>query len=421
MVSATQSGRAHSHDHQKSSADMTEVDATTAAPFDIDDVVPMSNVAPGDLTSDELTRASDAAEQRLQQGFDAAGNVGGAFSAATPPPGKIFGGYKKGMTGVTWHDLTPPVPHDYVPANSPHCAMLSGRVHCARGPKRCEACRAFAEAKQWLLFAADNERNGDEARPVMSFMVDGGKSMQCPFNVIGSFVDEASARAFVSAHMDRVQLVERAAGGAGEGGAVDVTALTIHDEIERIAFDIALEEPLVAAAAPTAAAKDAAFRNAEGLAQWLFAFWTASQQRKHPDVVFELVGRSIVRVKADKASATKEMSPSNDATEETWRKAITSALKKVDVEDLGDMDAQALLDAIPEQDSNGRGMQDLRKTEKELSVKVVFCAAPCRHVMLVGAKAKLTKKCFVLRNLLSHYHWRLSGRDVAFETMTASK
>ena len=30
-------------------------------------------------------------------------------------------------------------------------------------------------------------------------------------------------------------------------------------------------------------------------------------------------------------------------------------------------------------------------------------------------------QCFALRNLLSHYHWRLSGRDVAFETMTATK
>ena len=42
----------------------------------------------------------------------------------------------------------------------------------------------------------------------------------------------------------------------------------------------------------------------------------------------------------------------------------------------------------------------------------------CRHVLLVGAKHKLANKCFVLRNLLSHYHWRLSGRDVAFEQMT---
>ena len=63
----------------------------------------------------------------------------------------------------------------------------------------------------------------------------------------------------------------------------------------------------------------------------------------------------------------------------------------------------------------------VRKIEKELSVKVVFCAAPDPHVLLVGAKAKLAKKCFVLRNLLSHYHGRLSGRDVAFEAMTEKR
>ena len=57
--------------------------------------------------------------------------------------------------------------------------------------------------------------------------------------------------------------------------------------------------------------------------------------------------------------------------------------------------------------------------EKELSVKVAFCGDD--HVLLVGAKAKLQKKAFAMRNLLSHYHWRLSGRDVAFETMTEKR
>ena len=111
----------------------------------------------------------------------------------------------------------------------------------------------------------------------------------------------------------------------------------------------------------------------------------------------------------------------DDSAIEAWRKTIHTVLKKVDVDDLGDMDAQTLLESIPEEDDAGRGRQDLHKIEKDLIVKVVFCAAPGRHVLLVGAKAKLAKKCFVLRNLLSHYHWRLSGRDVAFEAMTAAK
>ena len=33
------------------------------------------------------------------------------------------------------------------------------------------------------------------------------------------------------------------------------------------------------------------------------------------------------------------------------------------------------------------------------------------HVLLVGSKAKLQKKCVQLRNLLSHYHWRLTGTE----------
>ena len=103
----------------------------------------------------------------------------------------------------------------------------------------------------------------------------------------------------------------------------------------------------------------------------------------------------------------------------TKEKRLGVSLKKADVDDLGPMDAAALLASIPEADADGRGLADLRGTEARLGVKVAFCSNG--HVLLVGPKAKLAKKCSALRNLLSHYHWRLSGRDVAFETMTASK
>ena len=58
--------------------------------------------------------------------------------------------------------------------------------------------------------------------------------------------------------------------------------------------------------------------------------------------------------------------------DEQWRKAVASAVKKIDVEDLGDMSAPSLLSTIPDEDAAGRGMRDLRKIEKELSVSVVF-------------------------------------------------
>lgn len=83
------------------------------------------------------------------------------------------------------------------------------------------------------------------------------------------------------------------------------------------------------------------------------------------------------------------------------------------------MDAVSLAASIPPESANVRGMCDLNKLEKELSVKVAFCGDG--HVLLASARAKLQKKCFVLCNMLSHYHWRLSGRDVSFESMVATE
>ena len=180
--------------------------------------------------------------------------------------------------------------------------------------------------------------------------------------------------------------------------------------------------------ASSAAQQEAAATAAEGQAQWLLTFWAPTLKKKHPDVTVTVIGRSAVQItgiatvaafavdSVDATSADHEAAVA--AFDAGWRKAVASALKKADVDDLGVMDADALLASIPE-DANGRGLQDLRAMEKDLGVKVVFCTN--QHVLLVGPKAKLGKKCFVLRNLLSHYHWRLSGRDVAFETMTATR
>ena len=164
-------------------------------------------------------------------------------------------------------------------------------------------------------------------------------------------------------------------------------------------------------AAPTESAAAAAVA-AEGEALWLIANWCGSQQRKHGQS-FGLQGHSSMRVEGPPASPEQSVTQ----YEAHWSKQIATAVKKVHVEDLGPMNAADLWEAIPEDDSAGRGRRDLSAMETELGVKVCFCANG--HVLLVGPKVKLQKKCFVLRNLLSHYHWRLSGRDVAFETMTA--
>jgi hypothetical protein len=91
-----------------------------------------------------------------------------------------------------------------------------------------------------------------------------------------------------------------------------------------------------------------------------------------------------------------------------WEASIHSILKKMVVEDLGNWNASALLATIPDRDADGRGRHDMQETEKKLSVKIVF-DEDTGHVFLVGNAKKLEKKCFILRNILSHYHWRLSG------------
>jgi len=162
----------------------------------------------------------------------------------------------------------------------------------------------------------------------------------------------------------------------------------------------------------------------EGHAQWLAAFWFGAAggpgSRKHAEVHGTLEGRSCVRLQT---SALADDDTQADFAAR-WSKQLATVLKKLEVEDLGDMDAPSLREVIPEEDSGGRGMRDLVRLEQELQVKVVFLDNPDepkvhKHVLLVGAKAKLAKKCLVIRNLLSHYHWRLSGRDVSFESMVA--
>ena len=189
----------------------------------------------------------------------------------------------------------------------------------------------------------------------------------------------------------------------------DLGALRLSSEAT-FSFVYELSEGRARAATTEAAAATAVV--AEGEVRWLVANWFGSQQRKH-GVSFGLQGRISVRVEGPPTS------PEQSAAqfEAHWSKQIAAAVKKVDVEDLGAMNASELWEAIPEDDSAGRGRQDLATMERELGVKVCFCDNG--HVLLVGPKVKLQKKCFVLRNLLSHYHWRLSGRDVAFETMTA--
>jgi hypothetical protein len=149
------------------------------------------------------------------------------------------------------------------------------------------------------------------------------------------------------------------------------------------------------------ATKTLALQQAQALVHWVENFHLPSLRRKSSDR-----GVHVTNPEPGKLLLEGIDAPS-------WEKSIRSALKKVVCEDLGHMDASALLPTIPETDSDGRGMRHIELMEKKLSVKVVF-DDETGHVFLVGDSKKLEKKCFDLRNLLSHYHWRLSGRDVSF-------
>lgn len=151
---------------------------------------------------------------------------------------------------------------------------------------------------------------------------------------------------------------------------------------------------------------------ATALSHWLASFWIPSQQRKHPDATlrFLLMTAQQQQPKPQLQIIHKNNNDnSNDDVTYYWEKQLTTAVKKIVVEDLGAMDAAALWETIPDTDSQGRGRQDLAAMQKELQVHVEFCASN-KHVYLVGPKVKLTKKCITLRNVLSHYHWRLSGQ-----------
>mmetsp|Transcript_21903 Transcript_21903/g.54232 ORF Transcript_21903/g.54232 Transcript_21903/m.54232 type:complete len:163 (-) Transcript_21903:890-1378(-) len=134
---------------------------------------------------------------------------------------------------------------------------------------------------------------------------------------------------------------------------------------------------------------------AEALVVWWKTFQQAGFLRKNPDSLILNSPDGILRIQGV-----------GDAVETK----IRSSMKKIKAEDLGQMQATGLLESIPEEDLQGRGLQDLRDMEKKLSVKIFFDHGG-GHVYLVGDAKKLEKKVFAMRNLLSHYHWRLSGRD----------
>lgn len=144
---------------------------------------------------------------------------------------------------------------------------------------------------------------------------------------------------------------------------------------------------------------------------WIKAHGLVALRRKNSALVAEWMLTDEALQVTTAETITSSHTTTADAMDSLQRQ-LDNTLKKVEVEDLGDMNALELWNRIPLQDDNqGRGRKDLARMQKELHVHVEF--AENGHVYLVGPKAKLTKKCITLRNVLAHYHWRLSGKDNA--------
>ena len=177
-----------------------------------------------------------------------------------------------------------------------------------------------------------------------------------------------------------------------------------------------------------------------GQAVYLSRHWLPSQIRKNKELHIHIDLTPCV------SSAVVIETATSTVDHTKWERNITKALKNIVCNDYGNMDSSLLLPALKES-KESKGFLDLCAIELELKVCVIFCqtgdgddaTAPTtqtesktvsktitkkyipEHVYIVGAAKKLEKKCSDLRNLLTHYHWRLSGRDLSFEEMVSTK
>ena len=207
------------------------------------------------------------------------------------------------------------------------------------------------------------------------------------------------------------------------------TSINMSSSTATTTITIDLIEPILKEA-QTTKLKEAAPLKAHGLYLWLVAFYFPTKIRKskeYENVEVTSPKRGLIQILLQKKSNdTNNKEDDNDTNnidisnydnnntsilQKEWEKSIRTTLKKITVEDLGQINATELLPTIPQQDPEGRGIDDLKTMERKLNVKVVFDIHETDHVLIVGDTKKLEKKVFAIRNMISHYHWRLSGKD----------
>jgi hypothetical protein len=153
-----------------------------------------------------------------------------------------------------------------------------------------------------------------------------------------------------------------------------------------------------------------------GFARWCEKHWFSTQRRRNPGAVLKVVAKE-----GDDPVEIVISDPNGH--ELKWNQLVHSQMKKIKLEDLGDMNSTMLESSIKSSKwgptmTVGEGWAQILALEKLLGVAVVFLNN--RHVLLVGSPKKLEKKCIELRNILEHFSWRLSGKTADFQTMVAT-
>ncbi|KAL3940369.1 MAG: hypothetical protein SGARI_000991, partial [Bacillariaceae sp.] len=103
---------------------------------------------------------------------------------------------------------------------------------------------------------------------------------------------------------------------------------------------------------------------------WLEAFWISTQQRKHPAYAFAMENDDKTMLMIRKKEVCGARGDEKATSDVYWNKMLQKDLKKIHVEDLGDLAAQELWATIPDEDKEERGRKDLQRLEQQLSVKV---------------------------------------------------
>jgi hypothetical protein len=88
-----------------------------------------------------------------------------------------------------------------------HVLKKMARIHCARGPKRCEICREYASDLKWALLEINPDDNPMAARPVIEIDID-GEMVFMPFDVVAYFDDIKPAMEHVEKHKLKVDIID---------------------------------------------------------------------------------------------------------------------------------------------------------------------------------------------------------------------